>query len=302
MNIKYVSYFVEVAKSRSFTKASQKLYISQSALSKSVKNLEEELNCVLIDRISKTFRLTPEGELLYEKGSEMLQIIDEYTTSIYDNLQSCKGRLFVGIPPVITTAYFASIVYKFRKEYPEIDLQIVEAGANVLRRMIDEGSIDIAIIILPVQEEERYQIETLVLSENVLIVHKTHRLAMEYKVEFKELEGEPFLLLDSSYMLHDKIKECCHKAGFEPEIVGESFQWDFITEMVSCNQGISILPKPILQRFHLDNIRCISLANPELPWEIAMITKKEHYISRPMKLFKEFTKKYMSNLSNLDIE
>lgn len=296
MNIKYVSYFVEVAKYRSFTKASRQLYVSQSTLSKAVKNLEKDLNCLLIDRMAKKFKLTKEGELLYQQGEELLLLIEEKKTKIYDSLKNCKGRLCVGIPPVITTAYFASVVYQFRKKYPEVEFQIVEAGANVLKRMVDENSIDIGVVILPIENQELYEIEPIICSENVLIVYKEHPLAMKGCVSFQELKKEPFLVLDSSYMLHNKIKECCRQAGFEAKIVGESFQWDFLTEMVSCNQGISILPKPILKRFHLDNIRCISLCEPEMPWNIGFIVRKEHYISKPMKQFIEFTKIYMNQI------
>ena len=298
MNIKYLSYFVEVVKCGSFTRAAEKLYISQSALSKAVKQLEQELNCILIDRFGKQFRLTNEGKILYQMGEELLETLKEQEMKIYDSLKNCKGRLCVGIPPVITTAYFASVVYQFRKKYKEVDFQLVEAGANVLQRMVDENSIDIGVVILPVIDSELYYIEPIISSENVLIVHKDHELSMRSKVNFKELKKESFLLLDSSYMLHDHIISCCRQAGFEPNVIGESFQWDFLTEMVSYNQGVSILPKPILRRFHLDNIRCVQVTEPELPWNIAFIMRKDHYISKPMKQFIEFTKDYMGTISN----
>ena len=98
MNIKYLSYFVEVVKCGSFTRAAEKLYISQSALSKAVKQLEQELNCILIDRFGKQFRLTNEGKTLYQMGEELLETLKEQEMKIYDSLKNCKGRLLLQRP------------------------------------------------------------------------------------------------------------------------------------------------------------------------------------------------------------
>ncbi len=77
MNLKHLSYFVDISKRESFTKAADDIYVSQSALSKSVKSLEQELNVTLIDRTSKSFNLTEEGRILYVEGEKLLQYIDE---------------------------------------------------------------------------------------------------------------------------------------------------------------------------------------------------------------------------------
>lgn len=298
MNIKYLLYFKETVDNKSFTKAAEKLYVSQSALSKGIKCLERELNCILIDRFTKEFSLTKEGEILHQMGGEMLNTIKEYECKIYDCIKNCKGSLRVGIPPVIATAYFAPIVYQFENTYKNVDFKVFEAGAKVIKKMIDEHSIDIGIVILPFDNCENYHIEPLISSENMLVVHKDHPLATRKVVKFKELKNENFLMLDNTYMLYDRIISLCEQVGFYPNIIGESAQWDFLVEIVSCNQGICILPLPILRKIHLDNIRCIALTEPEFPWDIAMITKKEHYCSKPMKYFKEFTLSSMETLRN----
>lgn len=87
-------------------------------------------------------------------------------------------------------------------------------------------------------------------SDNALIVNKDHPLASCDEVSLKELEHEDFLILDSTYMLHDRIIKNCEIAGFYPHITTESSQWDFLAEMVAYNQGISILPVPIMERFY----------------------------------------------------
>ena len=138
MNIKQLTYFIEIAKRKSFTKAANELYISQSALSKTVKMLESQLEVQLIDRASKTFKLTDEGQILFEKGQLVLDKLNDELDMLYDSLSLKQGKLSIGIPPVIGTAYFTSIIYQFRNLYPHIELTIAEAGANTIKEKVDK--------------------------------------------------------------------------------------------------------------------------------------------------------------------
>lgn len=289
MNLKHLSYFVDISKRESFTKAADDIYVSQSALSKSVKSLEQELNVTLIDRTSKSFNLTEEGRILYVEGEKLLQYIDERQDEIIEKIHRSRRRLRIGVPPVISTVYFSQLLFRFIKQYPNIELEISEVGANIVQNQINAGNIDIGVVILPIINTDNYHIIPAMSSDNALIVNKDHPLASRDEVDFKELEHEDFLILDRTYMLHDRIIKNCEIAGFYPHITTESSQWDFLAEMVAYNQGISILPVPIMKRFYSsDRIKMIRLKEPEFPWNIAMIFKKEKLITAQMEEFIHF--------------
>lgn len=289
MNLKHLSYFVDISKRESFTKAADDIYVSQSALSKSVKSLEQELNVTLIDRTSKSFNLTEEGRILYVEGEKLLQYIDESQDKIIEMIHRSRRRLRIGVPPVISTVYFSQLLFRFIKQYPNIELEISEVGANIVQNQINAGNIDIGVVILPIINTDNYHIIPAMSSDNALIVNKDHPLASRDEVDFKELEHEDFLILDRTYMLHDRIIKNCEIAGFYPHITTESSQWDFLAEMVAYNQGISILPVPIMKRFYSsDRIKMIRLKEPEFPWNIAMIFKKEKLITAQMEEFIHF--------------
>ena len=289
MNLKHLSYFVDISKRESFTKAADDIYVSQSALSKSVKSLEQELNVTLIDRTSKSFNLTEEGRTLYVEGEKLLQYIDESQDEIIEKIRRSRRRLRIGVPPVISTVYFSQLLFRFIKQYPNIELEISEVGANIVQNQINAGNIDIGVVILPIINTDNYHIIPAMSSDNALIVNKDHPLASRDEVDFKELEHEDFLILDRTYMLHDRIIKNCEIAGFYPHITTESSQWDFLAEMVAYNQGISILPVPIMKRFYSsDRIKMIRLKEPEFPWNIAMIFKKEKLITAQMEEFIHF--------------
>lgn len=290
MTLKQLTYFLEIAKMRNFTKAAANLYISQSALSKTVKSMECELGVQLIDRTVNHFKLTPEGEIFYQKGLIAIKNINSELEDLYGSLGTEKGHITVGIPPVIGTAYFTSIIYKFRNMYPDVELKIIEAGANTIKKWVSEGEVDIGVVILPVSNDD-FNVIPIVTAENVLLVNKNHPLAQYDEVSFKMLKDERFIALNSTFMLYDQIISLCRISGFEPNIVCESSQWDFITEMVVLDQGVSILPRPILKRYNSDKLKLISLKDPSFSWNIAIILKKDKYISRIIKSFIELSKK-----------
>lgn len=284
MNLKQLRYFIEVAEQQSFTKASGNLYVCQSALSKMIKVLEQDLGVQLIDRSTKHFKLTSEGEVLYEHGHDLLKRTNAELEMLIDSVHKEKGRLSIGIPPVIGTAYFPSIIHAFRKQYPEIELRIFEEGANKVKGKVEEGKLDIGVVMLPFQAEG-FSVTPIFTSSNIVVVHKDHPLADRKHIHLKELRNDAFILLDSTYMLHDQILLKCNMAGFQPNILCESSQWDFIAEMVSLNQGVTILPAPILKRFRSDDIRFLSIDEPKFPWDVGMIRLKDNYKSHPIQLF-----------------
>ena len=290
MTLKQLTYFLEIAKMKNFTKAAANLYISQSALSKTVKVMESELGVQLIDRTVNDFKLTPEGEIFYQKGLTAIKNINSELDDLYGSLGTEKGHITVGIPPVIGTAYFTSVIYKFRNMYPDVELKIIEAGANTIKKWVSEGEVDIGVVILPVSNDD-FNVIPIVTAENVLLVNKNHPLAQYDEISFKMLKDERFIALNSTFMLYDQIISLCRISGFEPNIVCESSQWDFITEMVVLDQGVSILPRPILKRYNSDKLKLISLKDPSFSWNIAIILKKDKYISRIIKSFIELSKK-----------
>lgn len=295
MNIRYLTYFVEVAKEKNFTRAANNLHLSQPALSKVMKNLELDLGVSLIDRTAKHFKLTDQGEIFFQNTKKALENINSELEQLNCSIDSTKGRLIVGVPPVIGTVYFPSIIAKFKIKYPDIEFIMIEEGANTIKDKVNESEIDIGIVILPIESDDLLTIE-IINSENVLIVHKDNKLVGQKSVSIKDLKEEVFITLNEHYMLYDKLHLLCREAGFEPKIEFKSSQWDFVAEMVSLNQGVAILPKPIVERFKNENIKAIPLKDPKIPWDIGIVTKKDRYLSYGMKEFIKFVEQEKENI------
>ncbi|MFF2447010.1 LysR family transcriptional regulator [Neobacillus sp. NPDC058068] len=287
MDIRHLTYFIEVAKYKSFTKASQSLHLSQSTLSKVVKSLEEELNVELIDRSTKNIELTEAGEIVLAEGEMIIESINDLSDHLYDLMNLKKGKIKIGIPPIIGFLFFPKIIKGFNTLYPDIKIKLFEYGTIRVEQEVRDGLLDLGVVILPVNEEE-FDVVPFVNEELMLFVHASHPLAQREQVEMKELRNETFILFKKGFALHDLIIQECLQAGFSPEIAYESFEWDFMTGMIGENLGISIFPKPIEKKVNQDLIKTIPIVNPTLPWKLGFISKKKKYASPAVREFIQY--------------
>ena len=149
MTINQLQYYVEIVCQKSFTRAAESLFVSQSALSKSVRTLEQEFETELIDHSSKDFLLTPEGELFYEYARKILDFFNMQTRELHQRLHDMGGSLNIGIPPTSGTVYFYSLIREYRERYPNVDLNILEVPSKILLKEMDMNRLDMGAVLEP---------------------------------------------------------------------------------------------------------------------------------------------------------
>ncbi|WP_043932649.1 LysR family transcriptional regulator [Bacillus sp. EB01] len=286
MDIRHLTYFIEVAKYKSFTKASESLHLSQPTLSKAVKSLEEGLNVELIDRSAKKIDLTEAGEIVLAEGEMIMESLNDLSLNLYDLLNLKKGKIKIGIPPIIGFLFFPKIIKGFNNLYPDIKITISEDDSNKVKQQVKDGLLDFGVVMQPVDEKE-FDVIPFVYEELAVFVHHTHPFAEREKVELIELENENFILFKQE-LIHDLIIQECLRAGFRPNTAYEISEWGFISEMIGENIGISICPQPIAKKMDQDLIKVISIDNPSLPWNLGMISKKRKHASPAVREFIQY--------------
>lgn len=293
MDIKQLTYFVQVAKDGNFSVAAKKLYISQPALSKGIKNLEEELGVQLLNRSEKRTVLTGIGEEFFERAEKLIEQYRELLDAMQDEDVLKRGSVKVGLPPIISSSYFAPVIAEFRKLYKGVDVRVVEEGAKLVQEQVKSGNLDIGVVILPVSAED-FEITPVVQDRCVLAVNKNHELAQRDFVTIDDLRGYEMATLNEDFMLYYLLLDACRSAGFEPNIWVKSAQWDFIIELVVSNHNITVLPRPILERYRNENIRLIELRHTSSAWDIVIISKKGRYQSSAVRRFIDYVVKNIS--------
>lgn len=278
MEIRELKYFVTVAKYNSFTKASEVLHVTQPTLSKVVKSLESQLDVTLFHRSSRKSELTDVGEVVYGQALKILNLVDELDVVLEDVTHLQKGKIKIGMPPLIGILFFPKMIKGFQEKYPGITIEIDERGANVIKDLVSVGELDVGFVMLPADMDE-FHVIPYTSQQLMLIVNQSNPLAKNQTVMMKELQNEPMLLFSQDFTLHDRILQECEQAGFTPHIAYESSQWDFISQMVEHDLGIAMFPRAIAEKVNQKVVRAIPIVNPPIPWEIVLIVKKDRYLS-----------------------
>ena len=286
MELRQLQLFLEVAKHKSITKAAESMHLSQPALSKSIRALEDELGMMLIIRTNKTSDLTDAGRIVLEYSQKMASVLTEMKTTLNDITNLSRGQIDIGLPPIIGSLFFPRVIAKFHHAFPNIELNITEYGGARVVRSVEEGEFELGVAVLPI-DEQQFDVYPIVEEEMKLLVYKDHHLATRKVVDIKELKEEEFIFYHEEFALNQIMRNQFIAAGFEPKILFQSSQWDLMTEMVAANLGITILPRSISNRAFNPDLRIIDLKE-DILWRLAVITKQGRYISNAGRTFIDF--------------
>jgi DNA-binding transcriptional LysR family regulator len=286
LELRQLRLFIEVAKHKSITKAAENMHISQPALSKSLMALEDELGMKLIIRTNKTSDLTDAGKVVLEYALRMTVLVDEMKTTLIDMTNLSRGQINIGLPPFIGSLFFPRVMAKFHHAFPNIELNITEYGGARVVKSVEEGEFELGVAVLPI-DEQQFSVYPIVEEEMRLVVYKDHHLSDRVEVELKELREEEFIFYHEEFALNQIMRNHFIAVGFEPKILFKSSQWDLMTEMVAANLGITILPQSICNRAFNSDLKVIKLQD-NIMWKLAVITKKDRYISNAGRTFIDF--------------
>ena len=278
MDIRALRYFVELVREKSFTRASEKLFVTQPTISKMIRNMEEELGQPLLNREGHSFTLTDSGQVLFARGQLILAQMQQLEAELAD-LQSLQhGRLALGIPPMVGHVY-ADLIRAYRSRYPKVELSIVEYGGRRIEQAVLEGELDLALTMLPTREEGVLSALELDCYPIQVVLPDLPRWRGDSEIRLADLQEEPFLLYTQAFTLSERLEQACQQAGFVPQVAARSSQWDFLTAMVRSGMGVAFLPEPICRRLTPDGLVLRPLL-PELSWRLGVIWPAKRYLSR----------------------
>ena len=146
MDYRHLKYFMEVAEEKSFSKAARNLHISQSAISRMIKSLEDELGIILFIRNAKTVEITAPGSIFLNYAKRCLFAFEHLKSDFENEFNLKKDTIQIGLPPITDAHVFAKLLGEFKKTYPQISIELYEYGSKVIETSVQEGRIDVGII------------------------------------------------------------------------------------------------------------------------------------------------------------
>ncbi|MDG0789848.1 LysR substrate-binding domain-containing protein [Cohnella ginsengisoli] len=231
----------------------------------------------MFSREGKRPRLTEAGEAVLRYGEPILAQMDALHRELTDLAELRQGTLRLGLPPMAGSNFFPGVIGEYRRQYPGVEIRLSEAGANRLDEDLRAGLVDVGVLLTPI-DAAFYDSFNVIDDRMKVVLPAGHRLAERPALALAELAEEAFVLFRADFTLHGRITAACEAAGFEPNIVAESSQWDFIGQMVGEGLGIALLPATICAQLRPERLRTVALTPPGLPWQLVMAWRREGYL------------------------
>lgn len=275
MEFRQLQYFVAVAEEESFSRAAEKMNVSQPSLSKAIQSIEDEYGVTLVKRTTRSFKLTDAGELIFKQGEKLIDDYEQLKDKLSELSSDYMSEIRIGIPPVLNTIMASDMLSGFSKQHPRLKLLFTEMGSKPIISNVIKGELDVGFVLLP-DDCSELSVRRIMSDEIVLVVPEGHELAKYKAISIRLLKDIPLIMLDSTYQIYDNVMRAFDRAGIEPNIIALSKSWDYIVELVRLSHGITILPRPILKK--TQGLVSVPFIEPFSKWQIVAITKKGEYI------------------------
>ncbi|TDR82705.1 LysR family transcriptional regulator [Paludibacterium purpuratum] len=295
MDIRALRYFTEVVRQQSFTRAAEKLFVTQPTISKMMKQLEDELGMPLFIREGRGFRLTDAGQVTFERGQDVLSAMTRMKTELSDLVSLERGELMVGLPPMSGGAFLAPVVSAFRERYPNIELKVVEDGAVAIENSVRSGQLEIGAAVLPVDSQV---FEQFGFARDPLCVVAPAGSPWQGResVRLADVADWPIVFFPEDFTLSRRIRDGFARLGQPMRIAGRSAHWDFIVAMVNAKLGIALLPQSVTDRLESWPFDVIRLDEEQIVWNLGLIWQKDVYLSHAARAWIQVTQEILGKL------
>ena len=241
MDLRQLEIIRAIAETGSFTAAGQKLHVSQSAISRQILILEDELGEPVFHRIGRRIRITAAGESLLQLSNRVFQDLQETVSSISDKRESLSGTMRLVGGMTVCLYVFPALLAEVRRVHPHLDLKVTVGSAERSIAMLRSGGGDLGMITLPVEATDLVSVPVLE-EELLLITYPEHPLAKKKSILPADLDKQDFVLFETGSITRRLVESFFAREGVEPEIIMETENVEIIKAMVRSGLGISIIP------------------------------------------------------------
>jgi DNA-binding transcriptional LysR family regulator len=274
--------FVVLADELHFGRASKRLFVSQPALSKQIRRLEEKVGGALFTRTRRKVEITEAGRVLLAGADKVLREDEAALNLAREAVLGRAGTLRIGFGIASVSEILPRTILRFRKTYSQVELKMRDMSTPAQIAALVEGNIDIGIVRLPIAHTE---LDSLPLFHEQLVVATSGSLSYNSRQGLAALRNQPFVFFPraTSATLHDHVLGLCRRAGFSPTIVQEASELFTILNLVRAGLGVSLVPSAA-RRMGVPGVRFHDLGVPEAKWRIGIawnrLSDKAELISR----------------------
>lgn len=292
MTIKELEEFRVICQRGSLAKASKELFMSPQGLSRVLKNLENELDCTLVNRVVSGIELTESGECLKNYAETVLKEYDKLRKEI-ENIKNIEEGAVDLVSAYDVVRYLTpECLTEFQEMYPNISFSFVEYPDRIVEKMLLNKEGNAALSIGPFAGD-CFEVRPVKKCKLGLLVYDGHPLAGKATAKIEDLQGENLYLENRSFKINELIHSKCWNKGFEPKLAFEANGFDLCYKMCRMKKGISVTVDFIHEDMKCDGVQMIPFAaEEEMFWEIGFLTLKEKTNEQAIETFYNFLENY----------
>jgi LysR family transcriptional regulator, transcriptional activator of the cysJI operon len=285
MQIESLKMFCDLAETESFTKAAQISNVTQSAVSQQISSLERAFKSLLIERSKKKFRLTREGQVLYDYSKQIIQTYESLNSKLQELKDIISGTIRVATIYSIGLHDLPAYVKKFMKSYPTVNIHVEYRRANQVYDDVLSNGVDVGLVAYPTKDPK---IEIIALRKEplVLVCHPQHPFAKLKTVKLKALAGQKIIGFEPDIPTRKALDKILKEYGVEVKHVMEFDNVETVKRAVEIDAGVSIVPQgTVTQEIAKQTLVAVPIDDGDFYRPLAAIYKKNKVLSPAMKQF-----------------
>ncbi len=286
MNLDLWYLFYEVAKNKNISKASEKLHISQPAITKQIKKLESIYDCKLFIRNQKGVILTPEGNLIFNDIEQALNSFFKATQKIKDEQDLLIGTIRIGISTTLAKNFLMPYIKKFHKAYPNVNFEISTDPTSKLKEELKKGNLDFIINKFPLIITDDLGYYKLGSLEDVFVVSKDYKELITNKINLKDLVKYPILMQKQPSSSRDYIEKFCIENKVNLHSVIDAASSNLLIEFAKIGYGVGVVTREyVIKELNQKELYEVNV-NPKIPKrDFGIIYLKQNYLSKCCETF-----------------
>jgi DNA-binding transcriptional LysR family regulator len=286
MELDQITAFLEVARQQSFSRAAEKLYRTQPAISAQIRALEQECGHRLFDRLGRRVVLTRPGEVLFEHGEKLAALHREVLQRVQEAEGHAAGKLVIGANEATCLYVLPQVFAEFKRKHPQVAVSIYRNFSHKILQKMAEHQVDIGIVTLPLSQDN---LKVIPFHEDDLLVvlPPSHRFAKKSSLKLEDLASEPLIFPKGGHTraLLDKI---FHKYRDRLQISMELASVETIKKFVGAGLGISLLSRSYAEmEMRTGTLKLVPLQGIELRRRLGLVYRTDRHLSRAAQVFAE---------------
>lgn len=245
--IRELEYLVALAQHRHFGRAAKACFVSQPTLSMQIRKLEEQCDVILVERGSRTVRLTAAGKAIVKQAERVLDESNKLMQLATQYRDPFGGELKMGVIPTVAPYLLPKILRLIYKRFPNLAINLAEAKTSEIHHALEVGELDIGILALPTKKE-RFIEKQLYREPFLVAMSSRHPKVNTKRMRLSDLENEQVLLLEDGHCFRDQALEICNSHFAVENTNYRASSLETLREMVAVNAGITLIPELAVRR------------------------------------------------------